>query len=932
MKRTTERILSVRILAVLLCLALLTGLCFASLAEGQPENGDWRKLIAREEYAEALPLVQEAADGGDPDAMAELAYMLVFGLGVEKDAAKGYELAAKALETEGGAQNGLAMYLAGYHHYAGKISERDYSAAMEWFKKAAEQGNGEAMARIGALYMGGYGVEKNVDTAFEWYRKATENNGPTAWCLMGSAYENGRGVEKDFNMALEDYRKAYTEGNQYVRRVAAGDIAILYMNKKWEQNDESKAEEWAEKAAEEGDPDVWYAMGRAALDTEKEDRYEKARAYYERGLASGSLLVLYGQGEMYENGRGAEIDYARAKALYEQAAAAGCADANTGLSGLYLFGYGVEQDNDTAIAYAEQVLESEDSGFKADAMIYIATAYEKKKDYEKSLEWMKRAAVDLNSSAAYGNVGRTYYYGIGVKKDYGEAVFWYEKAAETGDTSGLAQCYFYGNGKEKDYGKAMELYLQGLDSGVIKLGTNANPGIWYIATMYRDGLGVEQDHAAALEWYEKGAEDKDPDCMIQAARLYRDGKGTEKNLDKAMELYQRAALQDSASAYGELGDLYCNGKEVEKDYEKAAAWYEKGGELGSAYCYGRLGWIYAYGMKGSEDYEKAYGYFQKGAELDYPYGYERLGVLTEEGKGTQADPEKAAEYYRTAVELSVEQDNETILKRSMKGLNRLGKVAKKITPSEKQVTLLVGSSVPSGAQETRLTCTVSPETAFWQDVYWASLDDDIATVDENGTVRAVSPGKAVIWGISTQPADRPGARISVTVNQAVESLVPETPEITVAVKKKAALKMTVGPKDAQNKKLEWSSADEEIATVGRNGQVSGKAPGTTTVTATAADGSGVSAAVRVTVVQPVTKITAQEKTLTLAEKESSQVHYEVLPETATDKTVLWTSGNEAVATVDESGVITAVGAGRCTITGTAADGSKAKVQIKVTVK
>ena len=70
----------------------------------------------------------------------------------------------------------------------------------------------------------------------------------------------------------------------------------------------------------------------------------------------------------------------------------------------------------------------------------------------------------------------------------------------------------------------------------------------------------------------------------------------------------------------------------------------------------------------------------------------------------------------------------------------------------------------------------------------------------------------------------------------------------------------------------------------------------------------------------------------LAAGESVQLTYAVLPEDATDRTLTWTSDKEDVAAVDASGVITAAGAGKCTVTGTANDGSKVKVQIKVTVK
>lgn len=146
------------------------------------------------------------------------------------------------------------------------------------------------------------------------------------------------------------------------------------------------------------------------------------------------------------------------------------------------------------------------------------------------------------------------------------------------------------------------------------------------------------------------------------------------------------------------------------------------------------------------------------------------------------------------------------------------------------------------------------------------------------------------------------------------------------------MKTTVSPAEAANKKLEWTSENEAIATVKANGQIAGKGTGTTTVTAKATDGSGVIASIQVTVIQPVSKITLKEKSVSLTLNTDWQLTYQVLPEEATDKTILWTSDNEAVAVVNESGVISAVGIGKCNITGTANDGSGTKVKIKVSVK
>ena len=172
----------------------------------------------------------------------------------------------------------------------------------------------------------------------------------------------------------------------------------------------------------------------------------------------------------------------------------------------------------------------------------------------------------------------------------------------------------------------------------------------------------------------------------------------------------------------------------------------------------------------------------------------------------------------------------------------------------------------------------------------------------------------------------------VTVLRAVSGIELDPAEVSVPVKKTAAVKAAVSPADAGSKKVTWTSQNEEIAKVSANGQITGKSAGVTTVTATAADGSGVSASLKVTVIQPVTKITASEKTVALEVGQEHPLTVQVLPEDASDPTVVWSSDNEAVATVSESGKITATGTGKCVVTGAAGDGSRAKVQVSVRVK
>ena len=108
--------------------------------------------------------------------------------------------------------------------------------------------------------------------------------------------------------------------------------------------------------------------------------------------------------------------------------------------------------------------------------------------------------------------------------------------------------------------------------------------------------------------------------------------------------------------------------------------------------------------------------------------------------------------------------------------------------------------------------------------------------------------------------------------------------------------------------------------------------GEANITATAVDGSGVTATCKVTVTPKlVTSVILDESELTIEKNFTEQLAATVAPDDADDLGLIWTSDNEEVATVDENGLVTAVGEGTATITATANDGSGVSASCVVTV-
>lgn len=140
---------------------------------------------------------------------------------------------------------------------------------------------------------------------------------------------------------------------------------------------------------------------------------------------------------------------------------------------------------------------------------------------------------------------------------------------------------------------------------------------------------------------------------------------------------------------------------------------------------------------------------------------------------------------------------------------------------------------------------------------------------------------------------------------------------------------TVIPSNATDKSITWSSSNPSVATVS-NGTITAASPGTATITARN-NASGVSASCSVTVTTPVTGISVTPTTASLNPGGSTQLAATISPATATNKTYSWASSNTGVATVNASGLVTAVANGTATITATTADGShKASCTVSVT--
>ena len=204
-----------------------------------------------------------------------------------------------------------------------------------------------------------------------------------------------------------------------------------------------------------------------------------------------------------------------------------------------------------------------------------------------------------------------------------------------------------------------------------------------------------------------------------------------------------------------------------------------------------------------------------------------------------------------------------------KALADQGVSLQQIRMEEPEVTLLKWpSKKATKGTEKDLHVIFEPSDEYVDSIEWSSSNEDIVRVDENGHISSAGLGEAVITASVTDSAgQRFTAECHVNVIKPVSSIsLNETGELSMNYNQYCRLPMgyakrisvTVMPKNADNKKVEWSSSNTEVAEIDASGYLKTLAPGRTVIRCTAKDGSETSLSFDIEVYYP-TEYTLKEK-------------------------------------------------------------------------
>lgn len=224
-------------------------------------------------------------------------------------------------------------------------------------------------------------------------------------------------------------------------------------------------------------------------------------------------------------------------------------------------------------------------------------------------------------------------------------------------------------------------------------------------------------------------------------------------------------------------------------------------------------------------------------------------------------------------------------------------------------------------QTYKLTSTVIPETEANAKVTWTSSNTSIVSVDDNGSIKALSPGTATI----TAKTLNGNKQASCTVTVLTPSIKLNSTSKSLYINDTATLTATVTPEGAV---VKWESSDSKIVTV-ENGKIKAVSSGDATITATiTVGGTDYSASCKVNVAQAYA--TLDKSSLSMYIGDAYTFTSKVSP---SGTKLTWKCSNTSVATVNESGKVTAVSNGSATITASFVyNGETIKATCSVTVK
>ena len=633
------------------------------------------RLYRNHKYKEASDILLKLAAANNTEAQNLLCDILC-------NKVKGYQLWPGILETflPYAEENlAFAQTIVGKVYYRGKLNERNYEKAFDWFSKAAESGNSYAQYLLGNMYENGTFVEQNYDTALSYYKNSAAQNNIMAIGEMAYMKDNGYGMPMNKEEAEKIYlqlaeerddewsmiKLAYIEmdrGNseerlKWIQKAlekeyidAYVDLGIFYQSDE-KYKDLEKAQQSYYQAAQLGNPEGMNGLAMIYYDMPDNKGDEQAFRWFSKSADLGDSLGLYYLAVMYENGFGTNVDKQKAWDLYLASADQKFSPAYRKIAQLIEEGEAPASFTGRELEYYIKAAERND----IDAIHDVIRFLENDPDRQKELfSWCQRGA-QLNDGKCICKLGKLYFYGMGTEMDEFKAMNCFRKA----ETMEIPEAYYflglaYYEAKgvvSPNIQKAEEYFRKAAEAGY-------SDAIKAIAELYMQS-GQENGYEKAIEYLKTIAEGEHADIAYEGLMRIAVEQMNVQDYDDPQnsELYQKALRFETSGKEAGMTeslskaflDRGINLYNIEK-YESAIAPLLLAAQMGESEAATHLGDLYFYGHGVDTDYEQSYYWFAKAAQSNNAYAQYSIAFMYIKGQFVEKDDTQVIKWMKLAAE------------------------------------------------------------------------------------------------------------------------------------------------------------------------------------------------------------------------------------------------------------------------------------------
>lgn len=273
----------------------------------------------------------------------------------------------------------------------------------------------------------------------------------------------------------------------------------------------------------------------------KENRYAEAVPLFEYLANNGHIVAQSYLGLIYEKGQGVTQNYELAAQWYQKAANQQLAFVQRNLELAHSNSQNVPQNSEDAVIWFQKAAEKGE----VLAQFKLGELYEKGEElpqnYSLAAQWYEKAAEKEYVIAQF-KLGELYEKGQGVPQNYSTAVQWYQKAAIQGNA---AAQYNLGIMYEKGLGVPQNIMNSAQWSQ--DTSANQNESSQYTDATYIHAQSLPQNFEAAIQWYQKAANQGHAAAQYNLGMLYEKGQFVSKNLVIAYSLLNLSAAIDSSA-------------------------------------------------------------------------------------------------------------------------------------------------------------------------------------------------------------------------------------------------------------------------------------------------------------------------------------------------------------------------------------------------